>query len=67
MKPIFTIGIPNVSEYEKEKVAAKLNNEMHDYHVLVYSSNSEDIVFNFFNLTDANDITLAELKDIIKK
>lgn len=67
MKPIFTIGIPRISEYEKELASAKLNKEMSEYHVLVYSSNSEDIVFNFFNLTDANDITLDDLKNIIKK
>lgn len=66
MKPIFTIGIPEIQLSELEKTSKRLSDKMPDYNVLIYRSNSECIIFNLFNSDKLEPLDIEEIKSILK-
>jgi hypothetical protein len=65
-KPIFTIHIPNINNVEEHRqIQEYLQRKFNDYHVLVYSSDKEEIEFKCFFEKDFNEVKFEELKKIV--
>jgi len=70
IKPIFTVGIPKPYNKEKsleelESVQKILERKFTDYHILVYFSSNEEVIFNCFYEKDFNEVKFEELKKIV--
>lgn len=69
-KPIFIIGIPQGSSTETLKGVNDIINNTSikdDYHVLFHlQSQSKDVTFKVLNPLKSEEITLNELKEILK-
>jgi len=69
-KPIFAIGLPNITEENLDsmhQIQSKLGKSFKDYHVLTYANSGEVFKFDCFYLKDFNQVKYEELKNIIKE
>ena len=65
-KPIFTLGLPGLIPHEEmDRIRQELDNKFDDYHVLVYSHNGEDLIFQCFNDENYTEINHEELRQLI--
>jgi hypothetical protein len=66
-KPIFTLGLPGLITHEElDRTRYELERKLDDYHVLVYSHNGEDLIFQCFNDANYTEINHEELRQLIQ-
>ncbi len=63
VKPIFIIEVPKGNDISKIRSTVKI--DLHDYHVLVFSSPISEIKFSAFYAKDLNEVKFNELKAIV--
>jgi len=69
VKPIFTVSIPSGSDDDTkmcEDVSELLNEQMKDYHTLVFVHGGGGVKFEAFYEKDFNKVKFEELKKIVK-
>lgn len=66
-KPIFIVGVPNLSQHEHQDATESLQKRMPDYHILIYASNAEQISFKAFYAKDLIEADFETFKQEIKK
>ena len=65
-KPIFLVAIPYEGFKNFEDIQERIEEQLTDYHVLVYFHNKEDIEFHALYEKDFNEIKFEELKQIVR-
>jgi len=67
-KPIFLVGVPRNTDYEKVlKDQVELERKLDGYYLLVYQTNQDEIKFQCFYEKDFDEVKFEELKQIVKE
>jgi hypothetical protein len=67
-KPIFVVGLTNLSIGDFGTIQKDLDKKMPDYHILLYGSERiTDPEFQIFNAPDADEKSIEEIKQIVKE
>lgn len=65
-KPILTVGLPKTSEARLiSEIQSELDKKLYDYHVIVYTTDSDNFKFECFFEKDFNSVKYEELSNTI--
>ena len=68
IKPIFIVGIPYQEGINMlDDVQATLEKKLKEYHVLVYTHNNDNFIFNCFCDSDFEEKSYDEIKKFIEE
>lgn len=65
-KPIFLVALPYEAAQNIQDIQKKLEQQLTDYHPLIYLHNKEDIEFRAIYEKDFDEVKFKELKEIVR-
>jgi hypothetical protein len=65
-KPIFLVGIPYEAAFKIQGIQKVLEQQLTDYHPLIYIHNKDEIEFRAVYEKDFDEIKFEELKEIVR-
>jgi len=65
-KPIFLVGIPHEAAFKIQGIQKSLEQQLTDYHPLIYIHNKDEIEFRAVYEKDFDEIKFEELKEIVR-